>query len=120
MVLHEGTRDIILGTQPSSGLRFFTEKFATPQVAQSDALATLQRRIEVTRKLTMESMQMMLGCGLLALDPEAGSLLASKARGSPQQIPESMDPLMKAARRVGRWTSALTVYEVAATLRLAF
>ncbi len=120
MVLHEGTRQLILGTQPSSGLRFFTEKFSSPQIAQSDALATLQRRVEITRKLTMDSMQMLLGCGLLSLEPESGFLLASKARGLPQQIPESMDPLIRAAKRLGRWTSALTVYEVTATLRLAF
>jgi hypothetical protein len=120
MVLHESTRKLILGTNPSSGLRFFTDKFTTPQVSQSDAIATLQRRAEVTKKLTMESLRILLGCGMVRLDIETGVLFPSKARGLSQHIPASMEPQLKAAKRLGRWTSVLTVYEIAATLRLTF
>jgi hypothetical protein len=120
MVLHESTRQMVLGTNPSSGLRFFAEKFSSSNVSQSDVMATLQRRVRATRQLTMESLQLLLRCDMGTIDIESGSVIPSKTRGLGTQIPVTVDPLVKAAKKLGRWTSALTMYEVAATLGLAF
>src|SRR4051794_16082812 len=67
MVLHEETRKLIDGTNPSSGLRFFADKFTSSQVSQSDALASLHRRTQITRKLTLEALRILLGTGLGAI-----------------------------------------------------
>lgn len=120
MVLHEGTKKVILSTQGASGLRFFSDKFSTSEIAQSDAIATLQRRISMTRELTLESLQFLLRSGMVTIDIEAASVIPSKARGFGQQIPDSIDDAVKAAKKLGRWTSSLSIYEIASTLRLAF
>jgi hypothetical protein len=120
MVLHEETRKLIDGTNPSSGLRFFADKFTSSQVSQSDAIASLHRRAQMTRNLTLEALRMLLGTGMGAIDLEAAAVIPSKARGLTQQIPQTVQPFVKSARKLGRWTSALTLYEVGSTLRVAF
>jgi ABC-three component (ABC-3C) system Middle Component 3 len=120
IVFDEDIRGAAVGTRKSSGLRAFTEKLAASRVAKSDRILALQSRVTNYRGLTIDSLRFLLRAKMGSIDTPTGQLIPSKTRGLKQQVPESVEPILKAARNLGHWTSAISLYETAVTLRLSF
>jgi len=120
MVLHEQIRSVILSTRRGSSLRAFAEKFSTSRMAQEDVILSLQSRVSSGRKLTMDSFELLMRCGMATVDPDSGRIIPSKTRGLKQQVSHSVDLLQRAAEYLGNWMGGLSVYETAVTLRLSF
>jgi hypothetical protein len=120
MILQENVRSVILSTRKNSSLRTFAEKFSTSKMAQADVVLALQSRMAAMKRLTMDSVQIMIGCGMATIDVETGLFIPSKTRGLKQQIPDGVDLLVRSAEYLGNWMAGLSVYETAVTLRLFF
>ncbi len=120
VVLDEDIRAAAVGTRKSSGLRAFTEKLAASRVAKSDRILAIQGHAAKYRVLTMESLRFLLRAKMGSIDTANGQLIPSKTRGLKQQVPDSIEPILKAARNLGHWTGTVSLYETAVTLRLSF
>jgi len=120
LVFDEETRTAAVTTRKSSGLRAFADKLSAAKAAKSDLILALQGRVPKYRTLTMQSLRFLLRASMGSVDPSSGRLLPSKARGVKQEVAASISPIVTAARHLGGWTSALSLYETAVILRLSF
>lgn len=119
-MLHEDTRSLVLSTQRGSSLRAFAEKFSQSKIAKSDLLVSIQSRMISFRGLTLDSLGILLSCGMATIDVETSNVLPCRAHGMKTQLADDKESLVRAARYVGGWMSTLTMYEIAVTLRLYF
>lgn len=120
MVLHEHIRSVMTSTRKGSSLRAFAEKFSSSKMAETDVVLSLQSRVSSVRELTMESLELLIRCGMATIDVKSGCMIPSKTRGLQHQVPEGVDSLLRAAEYLGNWMGPLSVYEAGATLRLSF
>lgn len=120
LVFHEDTRSLILSTQRGSSLRAFAEKFSQSRIGKSDLLIAVQQRMTAFRELTLESVRVLLGCGMATIHTDEGTLMPSRAHGLKTQLADDKEQLVRAARYLGGWMSSLSLYEIAVTLRLYF
>ena len=119
-LMHEETATLLLETRTRSGIRKFTEKFASAKESKSDLLLVLNRRMVQMRPLTLRSIHMALGSSLLGVDLQH-ALLFPLSRTAPRAgVPEDLRPLLSAAERLGIWLSGLTPYETSLLLKVTF
>ena len=74
IVLHAATFEQLRGTMKKSGLRYFSDKFSRPKVAQSDVLLAIQARAISMRRTTFSSLDVMLQSRLAVLDYKRAEL----------------------------------------------
>jgi len=120
MVFDQDIREAITSTRKNSGLRAFTEKLAAAKVSKSDWILALQGRVIAYQQLTLESLRFLLRASLGTIKPDGGQLIPSKVLGIGQQIPDTVEPIIKAARLLGHWTSNVSLYETSVILRVSF
>lgn len=120
LLLHAETAAHVQSTRSSTGLRGFSAKFSASAHNESDVLLALQDRAAVLRDLSLQSLRVAIGARLLTVDTVA-AVVHELTRTLPQAgISECVRDLVRNADKLGRWCSALTLLEIAATLRIRF
>lgn len=115
LVLHERTREEVISTRPSSGIRKFEEKFRD----NGDMLLALNQRAITLRALSLRSVRHALAAGLLTLIPERGTLWP-RSYSTPPVDAKLVLELLAAAEKIGGWCRSLSVYEISGILRVEF
>lgn len=116
LVFHARSVEKVTATQASSGLRKFEEKFSSQD---GDILLSLQPRMLAMRDLSLRSLRIALCAGLVTLVPSEAVLWPRSTTSSPDQ-PKSAQELLKAAEKLGRWCSDVSLFEVAGLLKVEF
>lgn len=116
IVLHKATVDLLRRTRPSSGLRAFAAKFGDSIVSKQDLLLQIHDRSLRWRTLTLQSVELASAGRLIHLTEtgEVVPLSKTKARGLPDEVKQ----LMSDAEKLGAWCGALTLHEIATTLKV--
>lgn len=118
VIFHEQTEDFVQGTQKASGLRAFASKFGRSETSKQDLLLAIHDRMLDLRRLTLDSTRMALAARLLYVD-RAGVIPLSQTEAV-AGIPSDVKRMMKNSEKLGAWCGALTMHEIATTLKLRF
>ncbi len=113
ILLHRATADCVTGTMMGSGLRKFEEKFSR----SGDVLLALQPRALAMRDLSIRSLRIAMAAGLLSLVSEQ-AVVWPRSYSAPPTAKKSVLDLVKAAEKLGHWTSEMSLFEVAAILKV--
>lgn len=97
IILHRPTLEIVSGTNQSSGLGKFIEKFRRQR---EDLMAINERAISM-RKLTLEAISTGVASGLLSVMYEDGLIRANEVRV--RRSTERIKPYTAGAEKLGRW-----------------
>ncbi len=119
LLLHKDTFTLLKGTQRSTGLHGFADKFARTAVGKSDILLAVQSRALAWRPLSLESVRVGVHTRLLTISCTDGKLIpvsTSPASG----VPTSIRPLLDNADKLGDWCSGLSLFEIGNSLKVAF
>lgn len=116
LLFHARSMEEVSGTFASSGLRKFEEKFSK---GDGDILLSLQPRILAMRNLSLHSLRIALGAGLVTLVPSEAVLWPRSTTALPRQ-PKPVDELFKGAEKLGDWCSDITLFEIAGLLKVEF
>ena len=119
LLFDEDTAGMIGGTQKASGLRLFAGKFAESKHAKTDVLLSLEKRARARRSQTLEALALAIKARLLFLEPASGEIVAL-SQAPPLSLPESVQPLIRNAEKLGAWSGALSLFELSTTLHLTF
>ena len=115
VVLHGVTCEAISATHVASGVRKFEEKFS----GQGDVLYALNDRAIAMRPLSLRSVRLAVGSGLLTLLADQ-AVLWPRTYSMPGSVQQSERALLKAAEKLGSWCAALTLFELSGILRVEF
>jgi Family of unknown function (DUF6521) len=105
----------VAGTQASSGLRKFEQKFEN----RGDILLAIHPRMLAMRSLSLKSLLIGLRSGLLTLVPNEG-VLWPRSYSMPPADGKAVSDLLKSAQKLGSWCKDLTLFEIAGILKLEF
>lgn len=118
IVLYQQTEAIVAETQRASGLRAFAAKFGKSDFAKQDLLLGINQRALVLRSLTMDALRIALATRLLHLTE--ATLIPLSVTPAVAGIPKDVRRLLASAQKLGTWSGALTLHEVATTLKVRF
>lgn len=97
IVMHRSTLEVLTGTNKTSGLGKFIEKFA----GRREDLMAIHLRALSMRKLTLEAMSTGIASGLLSVIYDQGLVRANDA--SVRRPTERIKPYVMGADKLGRW-----------------
>jgi Family of unknown function (DUF6521) len=114
LVLHRSSLDLIGSTHKSSGLALFVAKLAKNR----EDLLAVHERARALRKLTLQSIGVGIGAGLLAVNYEGAALRANeeKAKLKKPPLPDRLKAIPGAAAKLGLWFSKMDFDQVVAAL----
>ena len=119
ILFHQDTFDILKGTNRPTGLHGFAEKFSRKAVCKSDVLVSIHARALSWRELTWESLQVAVYSRLVTLLPASGTVVPlTEAR--PTGLSAQTRALLVNAEKLGEWCSRLTLFEIAAIMKVQF
>ena len=119
ILFHRETLAILKGTNRPSGLHGFADKFSRSSVGKSDVIAGIQSRALSWRGLTWESVKLAIQSRLITLSTSNGTAIPLTT-ASPTGVPVSIRPLLTNADKLGQWCSELSLFEIAAILKVRF
>ena len=112
VVLHRPTLDLVAGTNQSSGLGKFVEKF---ERHREDLMAVHNRALAM-RRLTLEAVSTGASAGLLSVMYDEARLRANEVRL--RRPSERIKPYTSAAEKLGRWVARVPAPTVFSLLRV--
>lgn len=112
IVLHRPTLELVTGTNQSSGLGKFVEKFERNR----EDLMAIHDRALVMRRLTLEGVSTGISAGLLSVVYDYGRMRANEA--SIRRPTERIKPYVSAAGKLGRWVARVPASSVFSLLRI--
>ena len=115
LTFHARTLEAVAGTQASSGLRKFEEKFADC----GDVLLSIQPRILAMRELSLRSLRIAIRTELLTLVP-TGAVLWPRSDIVPPAEAKAVSDLLKSAEKLGTWCRDVSLFEAAGLLKVEF
>ena len=107
------------GIRKASGLRAVADALREAKNAKQDLLLTLHDELLDLRQLTLASLRIAIASRLLTLD-DRGNVWVVRREPIPTTTPERVRRLVFGAEKLGFWCGSLTLYEIAATLHIAF
>lgn len=117
IIFHHITLDAAKGTNPSSSLGKFVEKFS----ANREELLAIHDRMLALRGLTLRSLFMANAQELIAILPEGAAVVPLRTSNiSKASVPESVRPIIRTAEKLGGWCASLTVAQISNQLRVFF
>ena len=120
IVFHESTDCLLHGTMIKTGLRGFASKFSKNVNVKADLLLSINDRALVMRELTLHSLSLSIGTGLISLNIKSCMVHAISTAYPKTTIPTSILPLLNDANQLGRLCSSLTLMEIASILKVRF
>jgi hypothetical protein len=112
IVLHRPTLDLVSGTNVSSGLGKFVEKFERNR----EDLMAIHTRALVMRRLSLEAVSTGITAGLLSVLYDGAQLRANEAKL--RRPSERIKPYTTAAEKLGRWVARVPAPTVFSLLRI--
>lgn len=119
ILLHPDTFEALSRTQKSSGLRYFTDKFASSKNQSADAIFRIQNRVIQFRSLTLVSFQVSQAAGLVILDVEQASTIPL-SRTEPSLSSQKARALLRNSEKLGHWFGEVTLHEISRLLKVRF
>jgi Family of unknown function (DUF6521) len=118
LILHQNTLNLISSTQRSSGLASFAAKLAE----ERENLVAVHNRALTLRQLSLQSIAMGVGQGLLAVNSKDTSVRANTADAALRApvLPNRITGFARAPEKLGYWFSKFSLYQVASTLMVDF
>ncbi len=116
LIFHARSVEELTGTLTTSGLRKFEEKF---NKRDGDILLSLQPRMLAMRDLSLRSLRIALGAGLISLVPSEAVLWPRSTTPLPNQ-PKPANELLKGAEKLGSWCGSITLFEISGLLKVEF
>jgi hypothetical protein len=113
VVLHRPTLDLVSGTNVSSGLGKFIEKFERHR----EDLMAVHARALVMRRLSFEAVSTGVAAGLLSVIYDEALLRANEA--TMRRPTERIKPYTAAAEKLGRWMARMPPGNVFSLLRVS-
>ncbi|KAA1052614.1 hypothetical protein FH063_004072 [Azospirillum argentinense] len=113
IVLHRPTLDLVSGTNVSSGLGKFVEKFERHR----EGLMAVHTRTLAMRRLSLQAMSMGVTTGLLSIVYDEARLRANEARV--RRPTERIKPYTAAAEKLGRWMARVPPATTFSLLRVS-
>lgn len=120
VVMHEETAWFVTSTQKKSGLRKFAGKFSESKFRKSDILLSIHNRCVRLRRLTMDSLAIAISSKLMSLDCKDGLVVSLSSSAPKSGIPLTIEPLLRAAERLGIWCATVSLHEVSVILKVGF
>jgi hypothetical protein len=118
IILHEQTEEFVQGTLRQSGMRAFAGKFGRAENSKQDLLLAVHGRMLGLRSLSLDSVRLALVGRLLHMDRATAIPLSfTQAEAG---IPPAVRRLMRNAEKLGAWSGALTLHEIASILKVRF
>jgi Family of unknown function (DUF6521) len=119
IILHSETRVFVKSTIKASGLRAFAAKFGDSKNAKQDLLLAIHDRALRLRNLSAESLRTGLATSLMSITREA-TVVPLSTTPVIAGLSTNVRQIFKDAEKLGAWCAALTLHEIAATLKTAF
>lgn len=113
IILHRPTLELVSGTNMSSGLGKFIEKFER----QREDLMAVHIRTLAMRRLSLQAMSTGVTTGLLSIAYDEARLRANEARI--QRPTERIRPYTAAAEKLGRWMARVPPATAFSLLRVS-
>jgi hypothetical protein len=115
LAFHAKSLEEVTGTQAASGLRKFEEKFSD----RGDVLLSIQPRMLAMRDLSLRSLRIAIGAGLVTLVPKE-AVLWPRSRSTPPAEAKAVSDILKSAEKLGSWCRDVSLFEVAGLLKVEF
>ncbi len=112
ILLHRPTLELVSGTNVSSGLGKFVEKFDRHR----EELMAVHTRALAMRRLSLEGVSTGVEAGLLSVLYEKGQLRANEVKS--RRPSERIKPYIVAAEKLGRWVARVPAPTVFSLLRI--
>lgn len=119
VIFREDLVEVINGTNKSSGLRYFANKFSSRGVLKNDIISQIHLSSENMKELTLQSLRIALRVSLISIDYKTAmvfpiSITEHKSESKP------IVQLAKASEKLGYWCSQVTLHEVSKILKVRF
>ena len=116
IVLHADMFRLLSNTK--AGLRQMAEKFVSTEYAGTALLLSLNTRALLFRRLTSDSIGILLLTGLAHLDSRTARIVPRKVVQFSERpdVPDEADE----SRKLGRWFSELSTFEIGSILKVTF
>lgn len=115
LAFHAKSFEEVAGTQASSGLRKFEEKFSD----RGDVLLSIQPRMLAMRDLSLRSLRIAIRAGLLTMVPKE-AVLWPRSRSAPPAEAKAVSDLLKSSEKLGAWCRDVSMFEIAGLLKVEF
>jgi ABC-3C biological conflict system middle component len=116
IVLHSDIYRLLSGTRPS--LRHMAEKFVSAEYAGTDLLLSLNSSARRLRGLTAESLGVLFLTGFAKMDSKKGRIIPRKVRQFSRR--PDMPSEAEESRKLGKWFSQLSAFEIGSILKVTF
>jgi hypothetical protein len=118
LLLHRPTLDMIISTRKASGLALFAAKLGE----ERENLLAVHERALALRRLTLQSIAIGVGNGLLTLNHATVMLRANTLEPMIRKpvLPERIRGFSGAAEKVGYWFSNFGLHQIASILAVEF
>lgn len=120
ILFQEQVFSLLSKTQSGSGLRKFINKLYIKENSLSDITLSFPKRTEEFRNLTERSLRMALMTNLLVISPKEGVVFQNSKKKIKSASAKDVDELLKGAKKLGKWCSQLTLFEIGNLLGLEF
>jgi hypothetical protein len=117
IILHQETCDVLRSTNLPSGLHGFAQKFSSAEVGKADLLFSIHARSIAFRNLSLDSLRFCVRHRLLTVTPSDGRLIPL-SQTNPTGVAHSTRPLLSASEKLGKWLSALSLFEITTVLKV--
>jgi hypothetical protein len=117
LIMHADSFELLAATR--SGLRGFADKFSQARDPRADMILAIHDRAASWRPASLEAIKIGIRARLVSVARPAAHVIPL-SESKPSGVPESIRPLLKGAEKLGTWCSALSVFEVASTLKVVF
>jgi hypothetical protein len=118
LLFQEEIADIITSTRSISGLRAFTDKFASSSISKNDLLISLNERILHMKELTFNSLMIAISSNLLTIDVKNATVIPITITPPKVGIPETIKKLLILSEKIGIWCAPLSNHEIGLTLKI--
>ena len=119
MIFRNDIVEIVYGTNKPSGLRYFADKFLTPQVLKNDVISQIHISSSNMKELTLDSFRIAISSSLISINYQS-ALVMPISTTEHKNEPKSIIKFGKAAEKLGYWCAQLTLHEISQILKVRF
>lgn len=120
MLYQKDISSILVSTQPSSGIRKFTNKFSSLTEKKADILLRIHGVAETYKRLSWESFILGVKANMLAVILETAQVISKNQKIPAKYECPAIKPMLRGADRLGIWFAKNSLYEIASNLKVRF
>lgn len=120
ILLQKDICSLLASTNPSSGIRKFSNKFTAPNEKKADLLFRIHGQTKLYRELSWESFLLGIKANMFTIIPDEGKAITFRGNIPAKYEHQSIKPMFRGADRLGKWFSQKSMFEIANTLKVRF